>query len=245
MLTAGTITLRRLTAGEAAMMPLRIRSKRGVGSEQAAALVAEARGIAARFAGDAAVLSALAEAEYDAGNDGAAIAAADAALAIDAAQTDAYIQKGYALFRQAADADDRAAAYRRARAPFVTLNHQEPDHPLPLLYFFRSFVAQGIDPTPLALDGLARAVLMAPFDFDLRMTAGLAMIRAGRPGEARIALTPVAFQPHGGGQAEAARRVLARIDAEAGWRGAGIDALLRDPAEPARRSTQDEEDRAP
>ena len=107
------------------MMPLRIRSRVGVNKEQALALVTEARTVAARFPADPAVQAALAEAEYDAGNDAAAIAAADKALAADKTQVNAWVQKGYALFRSAADADDRKAAYRAARAPFVALNKLE------------------------------------------------------------------------------------------------------------------------
>lgn len=118
-LRTGTITLRPLSVGEAAIMPLQIRSQRGVDKEEAATIVAEARAVAARFPADAGVLTALAEAEYDAGDDAAAIAAAEAALARDPGRTNAYIQKGYALFRQAAAADNKAAAYAAAVKPFL------------------------------------------------------------------------------------------------------------------------------
>ena len=65
------------------MMPVIIRSRRGVDDEGAKAVLTDARAIASRFPKDPAVLSALAEAEHDAGNDKEAIAAADAALADD------------------------------------------------------------------------------------------------------------------------------------------------------------------
>lgn len=230
MLKTSAISLRTLSEGEAAMMPLRIRSRRGTTPAQAGEIVAEARTVAARYPKDAAVLTALAEAEYDAGDPKAAITAADAALKIDPAQENAYIQKGYALFRLAAGAEDKDAAFKRARAPFVTLNHREPDHPLPLLYFYRSYVFQGKTPTPLAIDGLVRAVTVAPFDFNLRMEAGLALIPLGRMAEVRYAMLPVATAPHGGLRAEAAKRILARIDADPSWRGEGVDALLADAA---------------
>lgn len=181
--------------------------------------------VAARFPADAAVLAALAEAEHDAGNDAEAIAAADAALARDPSQTNAYVQKGLALFRQAAAAPDRAAAYRKARAPFVALNRREPDHPLPLLYYYRSFAEQGERPSELALAGLERAVQLAPFDLGLRMTLAVEQVQHQRPAAARATLAPVAYSPHGGGLAQAAQRVLARLDSEPGWDGRDIAAV--------------------
>lgn len=225
MLTVGPIEVRRLSAGEAAIMPVRIRSRRGVDDEQAKALLVEARAVAARFPDDPAVQAALAEAEYDAGNDKEAIAAADAALAKDPSQVNAYVQKGYALFRIAAKAPDEAAAYAKARAVFVALNRREIDHPLPLIYFYRSYVEQGKEPTPLALQGLARAAELAPFDLGLRMTLAMAQIQHHQFAEARRSLGPVAYNPHGGGLAEAAQRVLARLDADPKWDGRDVASL--------------------
>jgi tetratricopeptide (TPR) repeat protein len=217
----GAVAIRPLSAGQAAMMPVRIRSKRGVTPEDAKTLLVQARSVAARFPGDAAVLAALAECEYDAGNDQEAIAAADAAIAIDPSQVNGYVQKGLALFRVATEADDTKAAYKAARAPFIALNRIENDHPLPLVYFYRSFVEQGEEPTPLALNGLIRATQLAPFDLGLRMNLGQALLRVGRPEDARTILTPVAYDPHGGGGADYARRMIERIDKDPSWKGEG------------------------
>lgn len=228
LLQTGPIAVRRLSAGEAAIMPVRIRSRVGVDEDLARSLVGKARAIAARFPGDAGVLSALAEAEYDTGNDDEAIAAADAAIAIDPARVNAYVQKGYALFRQAQDAapKDAEAAYKRARAPFLALNKLENDHPLPLVYYYRSFAEQGGRPPELAISGLVRASDLAPFDLGLRMNVATALIQAGRQPEARFALEPVAFNPHGGEMAQAARNLLDRLTAEPGWKGEGMGAVV-------------------
>ncbi|KMS52771.1 hypothetical protein V474_24840 [Novosphingobium barchaimii LL02] len=217
----GAISLRVLPAGESAMMPVRIRSKRGISREEAPALLVEARAVAARYPGDSAVLSALAESEYDAGNDKEAIAAADAALALDPKQVNAYVQKGLALFRIASEADDSAAAYKAARAPFIALNRIENDHPLPLMYFYRSFVEQGEKPPTLALDALIRAMQLAPFDLGLRMNLGQALILLGRRDDARIVLLPVAYSPHGGGMSDFARKMVERMDKDPAWKGEG------------------------
>jgi tetratricopeptide (TPR) repeat protein len=235
-LTFGAVHVRALTAGEAAMMPVRVRSKKGVSSEgdEAAKLLSDAKAIAARYPGDAAVLSALAECEHDAGHDNEAVAAADAAIKLDPKQVNAYVQKGLALFRQAADAEDKAAAYKKARAPFIALNTLENDHPLPLIYFYRSFAEKGKQPPALAVDGLIRAVELAPFDMGLRMNLGLALLRLGRGPESAIIFRPVAYNPHGGPMAAAARGIIDRIEKEPKWKGEGLGEPPQDaPGTPA------------
>lgn len=206
------ITVRRLSAAEEAIMPVVIRSRRGVDSQIAARLVEEARGIAAAYPDDPAVLAALAEAEFDAGNDENAIAAADAALAADPGRVNAYVQKGYALFRQAADAEDREVAYRAAIQPFLALNKLENDHPLPLIFFYRSFAERGREPPEQAALGLYRATEVAPFDLGLRMNLAVHQIETDDLPGARQSLMPIAHNPHGGAMADAARRVIERID---------------------------------
>jgi Flp pilus assembly protein TadD len=101
------------------MMPTIMESKVGVSDEEAKTLVVTARKVAASHPTDAVVLAALSEAEFDAGNDDAAIAAADAALAIDPKQIDAHIQKGYALARKAKDLPE---LWKSVRAQSVKAN---------------------------------------------------------------------------------------------------------------------------
>ena len=228
-----TVALRRLTAGEAAMMPVEIRSKRGVDREQALALVAEARAIAARYPGDAAVLAALAEAEHDAGNEAEAIAAADAALAIDPNRVNAYVQKGFALFALAAEADDRDAAYRAAREPFLALNRIENDHPLPLIFYNRSFAERGMRPPENAAQALERAAELAPFDYSLRLNLAIQQLREGRVAEARANFLPIAFNPHGGPMADGARTVVERIDGGTPPEGRELQMILATGSAPA------------
>lgn len=205
------IRLRELPEGEAEMMEVRIVSQRGVSREEATELVGEARSIARQFPRDPGVLAALAEAEFDAGYDDAAIAAADRALAIDPQQKNAYVQKGYALFRKAEEADDKDAAYVRAMEAFTALNGIENDHPLPLIYFFRSFVERGIEPNDTARHALERASELAPFDQGLAMTTALMFADEGKIALARTSLEPVASNPHGGELADNARAFLSEL----------------------------------
>lgn len=224
-LETGPIAVRAMRAGEAAIMPVRIRSRRGVSTKQALALLPDAREIAMRFPDDPAVLSALAEAEHDAGNDREAIVAADAAIARDPTQVNAYVQKGYSLFRIAASDADPVGAFTRARQPFLELNRLENNHPLPLIYYYLSFLEQKTEPTPTAIAGLKRAADLAPFDLSLRMMLARQQVLQRQFAEARASLAPIAFNPHGGTMAGAAQRIIARIDSDPAWDGKDFDAL--------------------
>lgn len=219
MLRIGPVDIRPLSVGEGEMMPLRIRSSRGVTKEQAAEIVVQARAVAARFPDDAGVLTALTEAEHDAGNDAAAIVAADKAIAFDPTRVNAYVQKGYSLFRQAEEAGGGQAAYKAARDPFVALNRIENDHPLPLFYYYLSFSRAGMKPSKLAVEGLDRAVQLAPFDMGLRMTLAMEQLRSGQRDAARRNFAPIAYNPHGGPLAERAREAITRMDADPAWDG--------------------------
>ncbi|HZF45335.1 MAG TPA: hypothetical protein VEZ26_03290, partial [Sphingomonadaceae bacterium] len=230
-LGTGSIAVRQLNAAEATVMLLVIRSRSGVTLDQAAALVGEVRKVAEQYPQSAAVQSALAEAEMDAGNIGRAISAADRALALDPGQRNAYVQKGYALFQQAARASDRNAAYTAAMAPFVALSRLEKDHPLPLIYNFHSFLERGSPPSAGAVQGMERAIKLAPFDQSLRVDLAEYYLRAGNFTDARRHLIPIAFDPHGDLFSQAARRVVRRIDAGAKGDDAGrqLAALLTSP----------------
>lgn len=209
--TGSAINVRKLPAGEAEVMPLVIRSQRGVAREEALEILTEVRAIAARHPDDAGVLAALAEAEHDAGNDAEAIAAADRAIAADPSRTNAYVQKGFALFRQAGNAEDKKAAYEAAMKPFEALNAIENDHPLPLMYYYRSFAERGAKPPENARAALEHASRLAPFDQRLQLNAGMMLIQEGKFDIARDFLGPVAANPHGGGAAERAKKMLALL----------------------------------
>ena len=213
LLEPGQIEISELSEGAAAMMPVRIRSKRGVNRETAQDVLEDARAVAGQFPADPFVQAALAEAEYDAGNDDGAIAAADAALAADPANVNAHVQKGYALFRKAEDADDLVAAYKDAVKPFLALNKLESNHPLPLMYYYLGYQRRGDEPTELAVQGLRRALQLARFDISLRMMLVREDIRSGNHAEARQNLLPLASSPHGGGASLVAQALLDRLEA--------------------------------
>jgi len=211
---AATVRVRTLTPGEAAVMKVRIRSKRGVDDRAAKALLPMAQRAAAPFPNDPAAQVALAEAEYDAGNFAAAEAAARRAVAADPKSIPGHIYTGMARMAMATAAKSTdPALWKNIRQSFLSANAIENDHPEPLALFYRSFGAAGQEPTVNARDALIRAHVLAPQDRDLRMQAAYVLLEQGKAPEARRLLGPVAFSPHGGGVATFASDVIAKIDA--------------------------------
>ncbi len=205
-ITSAAITIRTLNKGEAAILPVMMRSRRGVNDEQAKIVVEEARQAAAPFADDPFVQTALAEAEFDAGNTAEALAAADRALARDPRAMNALIQKMYALFRQAEQGDARL--WPKVRAAVAAANRVENDNPLPLSYFYRTYAAEGKTPPPVAIQGLERALALAPSDIGLRMTLAQYQIGSGQKERAQRTLAPLINHPHNTRLAETARALI-------------------------------------
>ncbi|HEX8213858.1 MAG TPA: hypothetical protein VF582_00125, partial [Allosphingosinicella sp.] len=117
------VELRRLTAAEAAMMPVRLRSERGVSKKTAARVASDARGRAKPYPNDPFVQTALAEAEFDADNLDAAEAAAQRALAADPAAANAMNYLGLIEMKRA---KKDPARYAAARQWFLKANRRDP-----------------------------------------------------------------------------------------------------------------------
>ncbi|WP_299191662.1 DUF1570 domain-containing protein [uncultured Erythrobacter sp.] len=211
-ISIGAVSVSELSEGHAAMMRVIMRSKRGVNRERAQDIVSDAREVAERHSQDAEVLAALAEAEYDAGNDDAAIDAAQRAIAIDPLVLNAYVQQGYALFRKAESAANQEQAYAAAMRPFEALNAIESDHTQPLIYYYRSFVRRGVAAPEGAQFALERATQLAPFDQSLAVEVAAMKAGQGDPVVARYLLAPVAANPHGGKEARLARAMTTYLE---------------------------------
>ena len=72
-------------------------------------------------------------------------------------------------FRRVATETKSAEAWLAARKHFVSVNQIENDHPIPLIYYYLSFVGQDKEPSKAALDGLEWALELAPYDDRVRM----------------------------------------------------------------------------
>lgn len=206
-IASAAISIRTLSKGEAEILPIMMRSRRGVNAETAPAVLEEARRVAALYLDDPFVLAALAEAEYDAGHDDEAIAAAEKAIARNPQATGAMVQKIHALFRKAR-AD--ATLWPKVRAAIAAANRVENDNPIPLGYFFRSYAAQGKKPPDVAVQGLQRALQLAPYDTGNRLILAENQLRTGQKQTAEATLAPLLNHPHNTRVADVARRLLER-----------------------------------
>ena len=203
------VAVRPLTKGESAMMPHILTSKRGVDSETAPKVAADARRTAAQFPDDPAVLIALAEAEYDADNYSAAEAAAARATQLNPRLGEAWIYLGRAQMRA-----EGPRNWDRIRDHFLKANALDKEDAEPLWLFYQSFGAAGQAPTQNAKDALDYALVLGPQDPNLRIQAAMQRLHDKRFKEAREALVPVAFSPHPSGARDAAKQAVEAIDSK-------------------------------
>ena len=213
LLTIQPVTLRTLRPGEAAIMDLRMRSRVGVTKEDAARVARDMRKAAAAWPDDPTVQAALAEAEFDAGDLSAAEAAAARAIAADPKNVDALTYRAMVAFERAkASTADGEAVWKAVRGLIGKANRADANDPRPLILYYRSFGEQGVAPTRLAVDGLLQAFALAPQDGGLRMNSARQLLVDGKAAEARLALTPIAYDPHGGALGQAIAAVIAKLD---------------------------------
>lgn len=214
-ITPGAVTLRTLSAGEAAAMPIHIVSTRGVNAEQAKDLLPRARRALQPFPGDAFAQGVLAEAEFDAGNLAEAGAAADRAVAADPNARQGLIYQSMVLAAKAIVAKDTTAETMRAiRAPLFKANRLDPDDPLPMLMLYRTYLQTGRATPADAKSAILYAQKLAPEVGELRMLAAIEHLDTGNIEGARSLIAPLAFNAHGGGGGDRMRALLAAIDAK-------------------------------
>ncbi|MFZ1741847.1 MAG: DUF1570 domain-containing protein [Pontixanthobacter sp.] len=217
--TSTDIAIEPLTDGEIAIIQYRMKSLLGVTEETAPKLANEARPVGARFPNDPAVQRAMAEIEYDAKQYGAADAAADLALAADPNNVMAMVYKGRVATRKAME-DNLAEDWDAARQWFLKANRADPNHPLPFVLFYDSYLAEGGVAPESAVGGLYRAAVLMPQDLSLRARASIELIRSGDIKRARSVLAPAAFSPHAA-QDNPMRKLIEEIE-----KGSDKDALL-------------------
>src|SRR4030095_5641576 len=177
-LSIAPVAIRPLTAGEAAIMDVHIRSRRGVNDKTAREVVGAARKAAAPYPNDPFVQAALAEAEFDAGNYAATEAAADRALAINPNYVRALIYKGRALMELGKDKPD--TKWSDVRGWFAKANRLDTENAEPLRLFYQTYVYARVEPTKNSVEGLLYAVALVPQDDGLRVSAGRELLVEGQ-----------------------------------------------------------------
>ncbi len=194
----GSIKLRLLTPGEAALVGDMAAFRDSVGEKERSAWIADIRAKAARYPGDPHVLSFLADAEYAAEDYAAALATADKWLAIAPGDVQAMTRKATILLEQASNLEGapRAAKVALARSLIVAANKIDPDDPKTLVAFYEAYRVSGERPPPIAIEALKQAVGTMPQAYRPRMLLATALANQGKYDEAIFYLGPIAYDPH-------------------------------------------------
>lgn len=210
---AGTIAIRAMSPGEAAIMSVRARSDRGVNSKSAIGVASDARAVAARYPNTPAVMTALAEAELDARNYAAAGAAADRAMALDPTDIDAILFKARVL-TGSANAVKATPDWKEIRSLLIRANRLDPDDPEPLMRYYLTFGWAGEAPSPSAVKGLLYAAALVPQVKELRFLATQQLIHDQQWDAAARMFSSIAYNPHQDSESAAnAKAVMAAINA--------------------------------
>lgn len=202
--------MRRLGPDEEAIMPMVMRTKRGVSRKMAKNVAGDARSVAARFSNSFPVQLELAEAELDAENFDAADHAADSAIALKPDSAQALYYKGQIALEKA-KADPKQ--YAAARDWFAKAHDADPDHPGPLIGNYLSYSKAGGSVPEVAVIGLENAYRLAPYFDDLRILLARQELTENRLDVAKMLLVPLALSPHESKQAKALNEVVVQIDA--------------------------------
>lgn len=199
-------------ASEAVLLQLKL--TRTTRPNEREPIAAELRGLSARFPGNVAILTALAEAELDLGNHDASGRAADAAVTLAPTNSRALLWKGLSLSRPLAKAKDRdATKWKAARGWIVKANRANPEDPLPLMEYFLSFAIPGQTPPEVAIQGIGKAVTLIPQFPGTRMMYSSALANQKKFDDAIRVLEPISNDPHGGSLSEFVRKRIAQLEA--------------------------------
>ncbi|MDO9363803.1 MAG: tetratricopeptide repeat protein [Sphingopyxis sp.] len=211
----GKVDVVALSAAEDALLPLRVERISAKSDDVRIAKVRDdLKALSLVHGGDAGVWFELATAEWALDDDkrdrAAARAAVDKALTIDPKHVRANVLLGRILTADVEAMDDpKPEDWNAVRKPIALANRTNPDDPLPLYAYFKSFVDQGRRPPPIAIEGLGRAFQLARENIGVRVSYAFALANDGKYDEALALAKAVAFDPHDNGQGE---RLLAQLE---------------------------------
>lgn len=203
---AGKIDITALPPAEDALLPLHLeRISAAHDDARTSSVRDELKALSFVHGDNAGVWFELASAEWAIDDDkrdaAAARAAVDKALAIDPKHVRANVLLGRILTAEVEAKDDpQPADWDAVRKPIILANRTNPDDPVPLYAYFRSFIDQGRRPPPIAIEGLGRAFQLAPENINTRIGYAFALANDGKFDEALKLARAVAFDPHDAGQ---------------------------------------------
>jgi len=204
----GPIAGRTLRPAEQALIRDEIRVSQGYEQREAADIAAHVRDIASHFPDDPFAVRLVMETQYLAGDNAAALTAADRLLALEPGNARALATKGLIQAAGLAAAHNNdAASWRAARQFLVRAVNAAPIDPVVLEAYYDSFVMQGVVPPDNAQSALYSAMELAPSDGELRYELARDFEQRHMIPEAIAIIRPEAYQvPHRGNESEGDRR---------------------------------------
>lgn len=204
-----TIDVVPMSESEGASMPLFFRSMReSTSAAEVKAAAAEARQLASRYPKEPMAQDILAEFELDAEQFDAARKANAAVLAVKPADSRALLRSARIEIAEMKGGGDDAK-WKGVRSLIVKANRAAPDDPFPLWMFYQWHAMSGNTASKIAVDGLRRALELAPQVPELRFAFATRLVRDGRRDDAKIVLAPLINDPHSAEIRDAAAKLLA------------------------------------
>jgi tetratricopeptide (TPR) repeat protein len=196
MITVGPVEVRTLQDDEEAILPVRMKLEAQMENSATARSVAgPARSTAKKFPQSELVMEILAQAELQGKRYEEASIAADQALALNPKAFKPLIYKGRAQM-EIAKQNPKSADWKAIRTWFARANRQDLNSPEPLMYYYQTFLEEGVTPPAQAVDGLLFAVELVPQDDELRLMAVRQLVRDGDLANAKDLFAPIAYSPH-------------------------------------------------
>jgi len=204
----GPITMRTLRPAEQALIEDEIRLSQGYAQHEAADFANHVRDVAGHYPDDPFAIRMVMETQYLAGNNEAALAAADHLLTIEPNNARALATKGLIQAAGLVGAHNNdSAAWRAARQFLIRAVNAAPTDPVVLENYYRSFVMQGVLPPDDAQSALYSAMELAPSDGELRYEVAHDFEARRMISDAIAVIRPEAYSvPHRGNESEGDRR---------------------------------------
>jgi hypothetical protein len=206
-----------LPASAAQLMPLSARLTSGtISDEDKTEVLARVRQLAGTAPGDDFALFTLARAEIRLGSPAAARSLLEPYLAAHADDRDALYLMGLAYLREAQDAegDARSELLTQSRRYLSRAHRIDGNHVPTLARYAETYSGAAMTDTAYEnyLNILLLARQLAPQVDEISLNAANVLLAGGRAREAIPILRALAYDPHAGGAAEAAQRLLTEAE---------------------------------
>lgn len=208
-----SIKMRRLTAGEEALIRFHIRSERGVTRRQARMLAKDVAENDKAYPDNLAVQLMAGEAYTDAREYEQAQMTLKRAIAIDPESQEAHVMMGE-MFASRAEAEKNPKIYAEARRWFAEAYRLDPKDPRAAIGFYMTYYEAGEAIPEQALIALESVFDYAAYDNGYRLILARQLLDEKRGKPARSVLAPLAYSAHRQDEGNKVATIIKQIDAD-------------------------------